>query len=147
VVEEHNRKVTHRYMIHTPAHEPRKGDPNYVDFNAYRKRTKATAKCAIGELRNDFSECSLDKPLELHHSHIEFALANEIELKWLEASYPGVSDPKKIGEWIESAENLTWLCEYHHRSFAGIHSVAYSDYEASKYIRNLIMRVEENEES
>ena len=142
MVEEHDRKVTHSYVIHTPSHEPREGDPNYVDFNAYRRKTKDTAKCAIGEHRHDFSECSLDRPLELHHSHIEFALANDIELEWLEAVYPGVSDPDKIGAWIESAENLEWLCEYHHRSIAGIHSVAYSDYEASKFIRHLIRKVE-----
>ena len=70
----HDQAVTHSYTAHYPEHPPRDGDPHYADFEAYRNRTKATAKCAAGEHRGDYSECSLDKPLEMHHSRIEFAL-------------------------------------------------------------------------
>ena len=137
-VEEHDGNITHHYTIHYPAHPERTSDPHYKDFNAYRNRTKDTAKCAIGLHRNDFSECDLKNPLELHHSHIEFSLQNGVELKWLEADYPGVSDPDTVGAWIETAANLEWLCLFHHRGHGGVHTAAYADVEAEKYVRGLI---------
>ena len=137
-VEEHDGNITHHYTIHYPAHPERTSDPHYKDFNAYRNRTKDTAKCAIGAHRNDFSECDLKNPLELHHSHIEFSLQNGVELKWLEADYPGVSDPDTVGAWIETAANLEWLCLFHHRGHGGVHTAAYADVEAEKYVRGLI---------
>ena len=137
-VEEHDGNITHHYTIHYPAHPERTSDPHYKDFNAYRRRTKDTAKCAIGLHRNDFSECDLKSPLELHHSHIEFSLQNGVELKWLEADYPGVSNPDTVGAWVESAANLEWLCLFHHRGHGGVHTAAYADVEAEKYVRGLI---------
>ena len=137
-IEEHDGNITHHYTIHYPAHPERTSDPHYKDFNAYRRRTKDTAKCAIGLHRNDFSECDLKNPLELHHSHIEFSLQNGVELKWLEADYPGVSDPDTVGAWIETAANLEWLCLFHHRGHGGVHTAAYADVEAEKYVRGLI---------
>jgi hypothetical protein len=128
----HKQHITHSYTISYPAHEPRQGDPNYVDFEAYRKRTVATAKCAFGVEIDDFEDCV--GGLELHHAHIEFAMQNGIDLTHLEAVYPGVSDPYHIGAWVESGANLTWLCEKHHRSApAGVHSLSASDYEASRF--------------
>ena len=132
----HDQKVTRSYTVHYPEHLPRKSDPHYRDFDAYRRRTKKTAKCSIGEHRNDFSECA--GTLELHHSHIEFSLQNGVDLKWLEKDYPGVSDPNKVGEWVESAQNLLWLCECHHRGHGGVHVASSSDFEAEKYVRGLI---------
>ena len=133
----HNQAITNTYIVHYPSHEPRESDPHYKDFNAYREATQATAICAIGGHRQDFSEC--DGGLELHHSHIEFALSNHVDLKWLETDYPGVSDPDSVGAWVESGANLMWLCMKHHRAAgAGIHHAAYADYEASKYVRTLL---------
>lgn len=132
----HDQNVTHSYRIHYPAHPPRKGDPHYVDFNAFRRRTKASAKCAVGEHRDDFSECR--GGLELHHAHVEFSLQNGVDLKWLERDYPGISDPAKVGAWVESADNLMWLCEFHHRGHGGVHVSSASDFEAEKYVRGLI---------
>ena len=137
-VEEHDGNITHHYTIHYPAHPERTSDPHYKDFNSYRKRTKDTAQCSVGLHRNDFNECALDKPLELHHSHVEFSLQNGVDLKWLEVDYPGISDPENVGAWVESAANLEWLCEFHHRGHGGIHTTAASDYEAEKYVRGLI---------
>jgi hypothetical protein len=89
--------------------------------------------------RNDFSECSLDQPLEVHHTHIEFALQNGIDLAWLEVDYPGISNPDEIGAWVESAANLEWLCIFHHRaSGTGKHHAAVADFEGERYIRGLI---------
>jgi len=132
----HSQKVTHSYLVHYPAHPARKDDPHYTDFNEYRRRTKATAKCSIGEHRNDFSECH--GGLELHHAHIEFSLQNGVDLKWLERDYPGVSRPDEVGAWVESAANLTWLCEFHHRGPGGVHVASASDYEAERYVKGLI---------
>jgi hypothetical protein len=137
-VEAHDQAITHRYIIHYPEHPPREGDPHYVDFEHFRRATKDTAQCIIGQHRNDFSECSLDRPLELHHAHVEFSLQNGVDLKWLEVDYPGISDPEHVGEWVESAANLIWLCVFHHRGPGGVHTASASDYEAEKYVRGLI---------
>lgn len=138
MVAAHTQDASHKYMMHYPEHPARTSDPHYVDFEAYRKKTKATAKCAIGEHRNDYSECSLDKPLELHHAHIEFSLQNGVDLGWLEKDYPGISDPNSVGAWVESADNLLWLCQFHHRGHGGVHVASASDYEAEKYVKGLI---------
>jgi hypothetical protein len=136
IVAAHDQNITHHYSIHYPDHEPRKGDPNYADFNAYHRRTRKGAVCAVGLHRDDFSECQGE--MELHHTHIEFALLNSVDLKWLEKDYPGVSDPTSVGAWVESAANLEWLCEWHHRGSGGVHNASASDYEGEKFVRGLI---------
>ena len=136
----HDQTVTNSYVVHYPPHYPREEDPHYKDFNAYRQATHGTAVCSLGQHRGDLSECA--GQLELHHAHIEFSLQNGVDLKWLEVDYPGVSDPEQVGAWVESAENLMWLCEKHHRGVGGIHHASASDYEAEKYVRNLIGKKE-----
>jgi len=133
---EHDQKVTHSYTVHYPEHSPRESDKNYVDFEHYRRKTHATAQCAMGVERGDFSECA--GGLELHHAHIEFALQNSVDLERLEHHYPGVSDPTAVGAWVESAENLMWLCAKCHRGHGGVHVASSSDYEASKFVKGLI---------
>lgn len=132
----HSQRVTHSYSVHYPEHSPRESDPHYIDFREYRRRTHATAKCAIGEHRNDFTECR--GQLELHHAHVEFSLQNGVDLTWLERDYPGISDPTSVGAWVESADNLLWLCMFHHRGHGGVHVSSASDFEASKYVRGLL---------
>jgi hypothetical protein len=133
---EHDQAITHHYQLHYPQHEPRETDPHYRDFEAFRRRTKETARCAFAAETAVDSECH--GRLELHHTHIEFALQNAADLSMLERYYPGVSDPDSVGAWVESAENLTWLCEFHHRGHGGVHTAAAADYEASKFVRGLI---------
>ena len=132
----HDQTETHRYVIYYPDHAPRERDPHYVDFKAYRRRTRNTARCAFAARIGDDSECG--GSLELHHAHIEFALANAVDLELLERDYPGVSDAGLVGEWIESAANLEWLCTAHHRGHGGVHVASAADYEAEHYIRGLI---------
>ena len=137
----HVQKVTHNYAIRFPEHEAREDDPNYVDFNHLRREWQKDPErwqCHIGAHRNDFSECDLINPLELHHAHIEFALMNAIDLAWLEIDYPGISDPTQIGKWVESADNLWVLCRFHHRGHGGAHVASSSDFEGLKYVRGLI---------
>ena len=141
MTEAHDQKTTHSYMVHYPEHPARQDDPHYVDFNHIHNEWKKDPEkwqCAIGKHRNDFSECELTKPLELHHSHVEFSLQNGVELAWLEKDYPGISDPKSVGAWVESADNLIVLCVHHHRGHGGVHVAAAADYEAAKYVRGLL---------
>lgn len=134
----HKQSFTHRYIVSYPEHYPRKDDPNYVDFEAYRRRTKKDAVCVYAVQTGNADECDHDHPMELHHAHIEFAMQNEVDLKLLERAYPGVSDPDKVGPWVESGTNLEWRCRMHHRGHKGVHCATQSDYEAERFIRNLI---------
>lgn len=137
----HDQAVTHHYTMHYPEHPARSDDPHYVDFNHIHRQWKKDPEkwqCEIGKHRNDFSECDLEHPLELHHHYIEFSLQNGVELRWLEVDYPGISDPSQVGAWVESAVNLQVLCTFHHRGHGGVHVASASDYEAEKYVRGLI---------
>lgn len=122
--------------MHYPEHPERTGDVHYRDFDAFRRRTVATARCQFAADTGDTSECH--GGLELHHSHIEFSLQNGVDLARLERIYPGVSDPTQVGAWIETADNLTWLCAFHHRGHGGVHTAASADFEASKFVKGLI---------
>ena len=150
MVAAHDQAVTRRYLIHYPEHSARTADPHYADFNAYHRAHRATARCALGQ-RLGFDTCRdaqgdpapapPDGPqagLELHHSHIEFSMQNGVDLALLEGDYPGVSDPSQVGAWVESAANLVWYCAGHHRGPGGVHTAAASDWEAERYVRNLI---------
>lgn len=137
-IEAAERATTHHYTMHYPEHPAREDDPHYKDFNHFHRTTRKTAKCSIGAHRNDFSECDLEHPLELHHAHVEFSLQNGVDLAWLERDYPGISNPDEVGAWVESANNLLWLCRFHHRGHGGVHVASASDYEAEKYVRGLI---------
>ncbi|MGH3266918.1 MAG: hypothetical protein ACRDNS_33620 [Trebonia sp.] len=134
----HEQAITHRYVIRYAEHPAREDDPHYKDFETFRRRTRETAQCAMGAQRGDFSECDLEAPLELHHAHVEFALQNGIALAWLERDYPGVSNRDEVGAWVESGDNLVWLCRACHRGPGGVHVASASDYEAEKYVRDLI---------
>lgn len=137
----HEQPVTRAYTLHYPAHPPRVSDPHYTDFNHYRRAHIRGARCAVGLHRADYSECSsgdTDQGLELHHAHVEFSLQNGIDLAWLENDYPGISDPTAVGAWVESGDNLLFLCERHHRGHGGVHVAAAADWEAEKYVRGLI---------
>lgn len=136
MTDKHDQKITNSYLIHFPEHAPRENDPHYKDFEHYRKQTEATAQCQFGSDRGDFSEC--EGGLELHHSHIEFSMMNSVDLALLEKVYPGVSDPNQIGAWVESAQNLEWLCMKHHRGIGGKHHASVSDFEGEKFIKGLI---------
>lgn len=141
MVDAHEQKVTHSYWVSYPAHDPRPTDPHYLDFDHLRRVWKADPdkwQCEIGKHRNDFSDCDLIHPLEVHHAIIEFSLQNGVDLAWLEVDYPGISDPDEVGAWVESATNLQVLCRFHHRGSGGVHSATASDFSAERYIRNLI---------
>lgn len=146
----HSQSVSHAYVVHFPEHPPRDGDPHYIDFTHYHRKTRATARCYTGE-RVGFQDCrdAQGNPvvidangqmsgMELHHAHVEFALQQGISLEALEKDYPGISNPNEVGAWVESEANFRWLCVFHHRTNAGgAHAVSHSDWEGSQYVRGL----------
>ncbi len=136
----HDQKITHSYTVHYPEHSARADDPHYAAFEAYRKSIQGTDKwkCAVGVLLDDFSECSLDQPLELHHSVIEFATANEVDLAAIEKDFPQITDEASLAAFVESEGNTTILCVFHHRGRGGVHTASYADFEAEKYVKGLI---------
>jgi hypothetical protein len=147
----HATAETHHYVMHFPPHPARTADPHYVDFNAYHRAHRATARCYIGE-RLGFGDCmdaqmrpcppssasAEQAGLELHHAHVEFSLQNGVSLTALEHDYPGISDPLQVGAWIETDVNFRWLCAWHHRGASGAHTASHSDWEGSQYIQGLI---------
>ena len=52
----HEQAETHRYLMHFPPHPARTDDQHYVDFDHYHRKTRATARCYIGE-RIGFADC------------------------------------------------------------------------------------------
>lgn len=134
----HDQTVTNTYVIAYPDHEPREKDPHYRDFHAWKAAQKAAGKwrCAFAVEIDDDSECDLTAPLEAHHSHIEFALSNAVDLAHLEHLYPGVSNPDEVGAWIETGANLALYCRRHHRAAdAGVHHLDAALFEASKFLK------------
>jgi hypothetical protein len=147
----HTQAETHRYWVHFPEHPARASDPHYVDFDHYHRTHRAAARCWVGE-RVGYGWCrdaqgapcpppadgGQQSGLELHHSHVEFALQNGISLAALERDFPGISDATNVGAWVESDANFRWLCAFHHRGPGGAHTASHSDWEASQYVPGLI---------
>lgn len=137
----HDQKITHTYHIAYPAHEPRGADPHLHEFREFKARRRAAGTwwCdfAADHRSGDMSECDMSTPLEAHHTHIEFALLNGVDIALLETDFPGIST-QSVGAWLDGDENLTLLCARHHRSHGGVHCASAADWEGEKYIRGLI---------
>lgn len=131
----HDQNVTHRYDVHYPAHYPRPEDPHYIDFEHYRKLHVKTAQCAYADSATA-DQCT--GQLELHHKVIEFSLQNGVDFSVLERDFPGISNPDQVGAWVESDQNFTWYCSFHHRGHGGVHVASASDFEAERYVKGLI---------
>lgn len=140
-VAEHVQRITHNYIVRYPAHPGRADDPWHADFEEFKRRrqTSGSYYCDFSQQfrSGDSSECNLTAPLEAHHSIIEYALQNGVDIKLLEQFYPGVSQ-MGIGKWIDSDQNLTLLCLWHHRGHGGVHIISAADYAAYKFVRGLI---------
>lgn len=134
-VQAHLQKITHNYVMHYPEHPPRTSDPHYIDFEHYRKSHIATAKCAYADSATG-NLCTTQ--LELHHKIIEFSLQNGVDFVVLEKDFPGISNPNEVGAWVESDQNFEFFCSFHHRGHGGVHTASSSDFEAERYVSNLI---------
>jgi hypothetical protein len=118
-------QTEHLTLIYAyPAHEPRVGDVHYHVFNEARKRMKklGALKCWV-----DNDDCDRVHPVELHHAHVEFALANIVDVAHFRQQYPefAIPDDDAFLDWIESEGNLLPLCVTHHRGLLGIHTIHY----------------------
>lgn len=116
-----------------PAHEPRETDPHYAAFHATQKRLKKldSWKCWIGN-----GDCSAG-PLEMHHSLIEFSLANIVDTAHFAALYPEfhIATDEDLLNLVESEGNMTVLCPMHHRGILGIHTIHYSAWIVQRFMR------------
>jgi len=139
VIAAHDQLMVHRYTVHYPAHEPREKDPHYAELREFKRRRKAagTYYCDWGHAHYA-DECDTSHPLEAHHSVIEDAMFNEVDMVLLERDYPGISAPGVVGAWLDGEHNLMLLCRVHHRSAQGVHTASASDFEAESYVRRLI---------
>ncbi len=139
----HDQKVTHSYVVHYPAHDPREHDPHKHDFLEWKRRRKDTGTwwCDFAKEHRggDESECDLTHPLEAHHKVVELAMLNEIDFALLEVDFPGIST-QEAGAWIDGDHNLTLLCVNHHRGPMGVHTASFSDFGSEFYIRGLIVK-------
>lgn len=134
----HKQTQDHRYVVAFPEHGARSQDPHYADFEAWKRKHQDGAKCWVGE-RIGSDQCTLDQPLEVHHAVIEWSLINGVDFAALEKDYPGISDPSKVGEWVDSADPaLRFLCQFHHRGHGGAHVASHSDWTAQAYVKDLL---------
>lgn len=118
----HDQKTTLHIVEHYPAHEPRASDPHYHFFNEARARLKK-----LGKLHCWVNNADCAGQIELHHSLVEFALANAIDLSRFEELYPefGVKSDDDFLRFIEQEGNLTPLCKIHHTGIYGVHCLPY----------------------
>jgi hypothetical protein len=72
--------------------------------------------------------------METHHSHIEWAAANGVDLARVMADFPAVTDEAALRSWLDSEGNMLVLCSVHHRgAYEGIHMVSYPAWLLQRY--------------
>ena len=125
----------HLVLLQTyPAHEPRTTDPHYAVFNETRARLKklGALTCWI-----DNADCDHAHPIELHHSSVEFALANIVDVAHFRQLYPdfGIADDAAFLDWVESEGNLLPLCKMHHTGILGIHTIHYPAWQLQRVMK------------
>jgi hypothetical protein len=122
-VQAHTQEVTLHLLEFFPSHEPRTGDPHYHLFNAARKKLKEAGKLVCWVCGKD--EAAAGQPIELHHSRVEYALQNGVDLQRFKDHFPDldITDEESFFAFVEGPENLTPLCKLHHTGQQGIHSL------------------------
>lgn len=129
----HQQRETESFEYNFPAHEPRARDPHYAVFNATaaRLRKLGSLKCWIGN-----ADCQ--GGIELHHSTVEFSLANIVDEAHFAQLYPDfhVADDATFLAWVEGEGNLTPLCVMHHRGLLGIHTIHYPAWLVQRFMKN-----------
>ena len=120
----HTQTQSIRLLRAYPAHEPRADDPHYAEFEAVRRRLKQQGllKCIINN-----EDCSGGP--QLHHTHIEFAYQNAVNVTLLDALLGLSLTDADFDQWVESPGNLEVLCEAHHVGLLGIHMIPSADWD------------------
>jgi hypothetical protein len=122
IIKAHTQTETVTIRRYFPDHTPRADDPHYHYFNAARKRLHDAGKlicwvCGKGE-------GDPHNPIELHHTMVEYAIQNAIDIPRFEEAYPefGIMSDEDFFRWVEQDDkNLTALCMAHHTGLLGIH--------------------------
>lgn len=112
----HDQALTLHLVAHYPDHEPRESDPHYKAFHAARRRMAAAGLlvCAI-------PGCTHPGPIELHHSHVEFAMQGGVDVAELDRHFGLHLSDAEFADWVNSPANLEPLCKFHHTGPEGVH--------------------------
>lgn len=124
MVPQHTQSLNLHLVEFFPSHEPREADSHYHLFNEARKKLKASGRWACWVCGQ--TEEQLGEPLELHHTVVEYALQNGIDIEKFKHKFPefNVTTDEEFFAFVEGSEaNLTVLCRDHHRGLHGVHSL------------------------
>lgn len=130
MIPEHEQYRTLRLKFHYPEHEPRESDPHYLLFNQTRQRLKEVGRLVCWR-------CGAKDRVELHHSIVEYAVTNALDVNLFIEMCPEfhVTDQETFLQFVESEGNLLPLCMECHRGTQGIHSIPYPDWVPGRYLR------------
>jgi hypothetical protein len=133
----HTQTTTLHLLRHYPDHEPRADDPNYPAFERVRARLKAQGllRCAVGN-----EDCS--GGIQLHHSHVEFAYLNAVDVVALDYALGLDLTDEDLAAWIESPGNLEPLCQAHHVGILGVHCIPTADWDVVRAHKAGVLPVE-----
>lgn len=127
----HEKEVTIRIIERWPEHDPREDDPHYKVFLAAKKRLKANPalwRCHVPSAYHAGQ-------LEVHHSVVEFAHGNDVDVLKLNEMYGLHLDDEQFATWIEDIGNCEVLCVLHHRGQEGVHSLPEPEWNAMRLAR------------
>jgi hypothetical protein len=73
--------------------------------------------------------------LETHHSELEWAAANGVDLAKITADFDEImGDPARLRAWLDSEGNMLVLCAAHHRAGrTGIHTITYPAWKLQRW--------------
>jgi hypothetical protein len=114
----HEQVVTIRFIERWPEHEPREADPNYHLFRQAKERLKRQG-LLVCRVESDYHYGQI----ELHHSKVEFAHINDIDLDKFNHAYGLHLSDEEFQRYVEQEGNLEPLCTLHHRGQEGVHSL------------------------
>ena len=113
MVAAHDQTVTVRLVEHIPPHGPRG-----AAFERAKRRMKA-----LGLVRCAIQGCDTGAPIEYHHSIVEHAWQEGVDVDTLNRQYGLHLSDADFAAWCQSPGNLEALCVVHHRTQLGVHSL------------------------
>jgi hypothetical protein len=112
--------------VYTPTH-PKRGSSSSEFRETKAALIKESPNCYICGRTAEES----GSPLELHHTAVEWSLANSADLTKIQEYYP---QAKSIEQFLDSVDNGTILCARCHRSpLRGVHMITFPAWVVQKY--------------
>ena len=125
-VDAHAVSRTLHETVYTPTH-PKRGSSSEEFKETKAALIKESPGCYICGRTAEESGF----PLELHHSAVEWSLANSADLAKIQVDYP---QAKSIEQFLDSVDNGTILCAFCHRHKEhGIHMITFPAWIVQKY--------------